>query len=105
MTYAALAIGLAGALFGANCYYHLWKWARTCQRAHIAISDKGKVQMHAPLTEWIKWINALDADGKDAKGRVVYVNRGIRVAILRKGVGVTATTTSHKVKTEPKVAA
>lgn len=77
-----VGVGTIGILFGLRCYYELWKWARTCQSARIAIAYKRKVKLQGPLTEWIAWINMLDKD-KDSQGRVVYTMGGTSVAITR----------------------
>lgn len=78
-------VGVLGLLFGANCYYHLWRWARDCQYARIAISFKGKVALDAPLVEWLLWSRKVRKDiGRDrrrSKGRVVYRQRETAVAV------------------------
>lgn len=80
-----LGVGILGVAFGLKCYSELRKWARQCQYARIAISYKGKVKLHAPLTEWIAWVNMLDKD-KDSHGRVVYRMNGTAVAITKRQI-------------------
>ena len=74
--------GLAGFLFGIRCYLELWRWARQCQHARIAIACKRKVQLQAPLIEWLMWVNQLDRD-EMSTGRVVYKNKEVTVAITK----------------------
>lgn len=75
--------GLIGVLFGARCYLELYRWARQCQGARIVVTAKRKVQLGAPIVQWLEWCNMLEGDEK-ANGRVVYRNGAFTVAILRK---------------------
>jgi hypothetical protein len=82
-----LELALAGAavlglLFGLRCYLELRRWARICQRVRIAIAHKQRVQLDAPLTEWIAWANGLGRD-EASRGRVLYRNGHVSVAILK----------------------
>jgi hypothetical protein len=77
---AVAALGYCGRL-----YLELWRWARQCQHARIAVSYKGKVQLQAPILEWILWANQLDLD-KDSNGRVVWRSDKTAVAIAKKVV-------------------
>lgn len=97
LTYLALAFGVAGVLFGLNCYRELWKWAKLCQRASISIAYNRRVQLTAPLVEWLTWAGQLDAEQK-AKGRVVYRNGKVTVAILGPKAAITAKTTVSRVR-------
>lgn len=74
--------GTCGVLFGLACYRELHKWARQCQNARIAVAHKRRVQLNAPLTEWLQWANALNRD-ESSTGRVIYRNGHVTVAILR----------------------
>lgn len=76
-----LGAGVLGVLFGLRCYVELRRWARLIQRGGIVIGYKNKAQLEAPLVELAEWITALGRD--EAAGRVIYSNRGVRVAILR----------------------
>jgi hypothetical protein len=78
----SVVIGILGISFAIRCYLELWRWARQCQHARIAIAFKRRVQLQAPLVEWLQWINMLDND-KDSQGRVVYRNGGVTVAITK----------------------
>lgn len=78
----AFAFGVVAIAFGISCYVQLYKWARECQGARIAIAYKGKVQMNAPLVEWMLWTRMLK--GKEENGRVVYRNGQVTVAILKR---------------------
>lgn len=78
----SLTIGVIGLAFGGRCYLELYRWARQCQRARIAVAFKRKVQLQAPLVEWLSWSNQLSAD-ESSSGRVVYRNGGVTVAILK----------------------
>lgn len=97
MTYAAFAVGAVGILFGINCYVHLWKWARLCQRANIAIAYNRKVQLNAPLIEWLTWCRQLEGDEK-SNGRTVYRNGKVSVAILSPKASIRAKTTLTKMR-------
>lgn len=77
----ALTVGIVGVAFGAKCYYELWKWARLCQRGRIVIAYNRKVQINAPLTEWLQWTRMLKGD-EQSNGRVVYRANKMSVAIL-----------------------
>ena len=81
-----LAIGLVGFIYGVNCYYKLWQWARLCQNTIIAIEYKGRVRTRQPITEWLLWGNMLDRD-KDSNGRIMYHQGGTRIAIIRSWKG------------------
>lgn len=79
---AGWAVALVALAFAGKCYRELYKWARQCQNARIAIAFKRKVQLQAPLVEWLLWCNQLDKD-KDSHGRVVYRAGGVSVAITK----------------------
>lgn len=92
--YLAYAFGVLGILFGARCYLELWRWARHCQRAKVAIAYNRRVQITAPLTEILAWANQLDDDER-SKGRVFYRNGKVAVAVLRPDVKRETTTTAR----------
>jgi len=96
MTYVFVAFGVLGVAFGVNAYLHLYRWARMCQRATIAIAYNGKVKMNAPLTEWLTWCNALK--GQEARGRTVFKMNKMSVSILRPEANISAKTTFKKVR-------
>lgn len=77
-----VAFGVLGWAYCVKLYRELHKWARQCQRARIAVAYKRRVQLQAPLVEWLQWCNALDKD-EQSSGRVVYRNGGVTVAILK----------------------
>jgi hypothetical protein len=79
----SLVLAVLGVAWAITMYYKLWQWARQCQHARIVVAWKGKVQLNAPILEWMLWANLLDQD-KDANGRVVYMNGGTRVAIIKR---------------------
>jgi hypothetical protein len=76
-------VGVLGVGFGARCYLELYKWARQCQRARIAVAYNNRVQLQAPLVEWLGWINQLDGDDA-SNGRVIYRNQKMSVSILKR---------------------
>lgn len=78
----SLVAGVTGVAFGTRCYIELHRWAKQCQNARIAIAHKKRVQIDAPLTDWIGWANQLNDDQKE-RGRIVYRNGYVAVAILR----------------------
>jgi hypothetical protein len=80
-----LVVGLLGVMFGVRCYIELYRWARQCQGARIVVATGNKVQINAPLVEWLGWANQLEGD-EATKGRVVYLNAKVKVAILKKPV-------------------
>lgn len=82
ITVASLAVAILCILFTASIYRELYKWSRQCQHAKIAVAYKRKVQIQAPLVEWLTWANQLEGDAA-SNGRVVYRNREVTVAILR----------------------
>jgi hypothetical protein len=75
-------VALLAIAFACRCYRELWKWARQCQHARIAISFKRKVVLQAPILEWLLWCNQLDQD-TDSHGRVVYRGGQVAVAITK----------------------
>lgn len=77
----ALTVGIVGLAFGGKCYFELWKWAKLCQRGRIVIAYNRKVQINAPLTEWLQWTRMLKGD-EQSNGRVVYRANKMSVAIL-----------------------
>lgn len=77
----SLIVGVTGVAFGAKCYHELWKWARLCQRGRIVIAYNRRVQLNAPLTEWLEWTRMLKGDERST-GRVVYRANKMSVAIL-----------------------
>ena len=79
--YVCVAITLLSLAFAGKFYLELWRWARMCQSAQIAVAYKRKVKLSAPLVEWLLWCNQVD-EGK-GNGRVVYNIGGTSVAILR----------------------
>lgn len=80
---ASWIVTLIAVAFAVKFYTELHKWARQCQGARIAIAYKTKVKLHAPLTEWLAWVNMLDKD-KASTGRVVYQMGGTSVAITKR---------------------
>lgn len=78
-------VGVVGVVLAGRFYLELWRWARQCQQAQIAIAYKRKVQLSAPLVEWLLWCNQLQ--GAEENGRVVYRNGGITIAIIRRPKG------------------
>lgn len=77
----ALTIGIIGFLVGAYSWWHARKWSMQCQRGRIAIAYNRRVQFNAPLVEWLQWLSMLQGDEK-SKGRVVYRNGKVTVALL-----------------------
>lgn len=80
LLYAFAAIGVLGFAFGAKCYLELWRWAKQCQNARIAIAYNRRVQLDAPLTEWLEWSSALRSQKET--GRMVYRNGKMSVSVL-----------------------
>lgn len=78
----ALTVGVLGTAFGARCYLELWRWAKQCQNARIVIAHKRKVQLQAPLVEWLAWANQLGKD-EASHGRTVYRFANASVSIAR----------------------
>ena len=95
--YVAIACGVAGVIFGVRCYMELRKWARMCQRATIAIAQNRKVQMNAPLVDWVTWCHQLTKE-EAARGRTVYRNGKVSVSILLPKANVSARTTVKRVR-------
>ena len=81
------ATTVVSAAFAAKFYHELWKWAKQCQNARIAVAYKNKVKLDAPLIEWLRWCNQLDKD-KDANGRTIYALGSTRIAVIRGNVSV-----------------
>lgn len=75
-------IGLLGILFGLSCYRELRRWANLCNHSKIVIAYKKRVKTQQPLTEYIKWIQALNEE-ESHRGRVIYILGGTTVAIMK----------------------
>lgn len=82
LDYILLGVALVSFAFAALVYRELYRWARQCQRARIAIAYKRKVQLQAPLVEWLGWCNLLESDERSS-GRVVWRQGHATVAILK----------------------
>ena len=77
----AIAVGVGGILFGANCYYHLWKWARDCQQATVAVAYRRKVVMSPTLVELLLWSRKVP---EQQNGQVFYRAKDVTIAIIRR---------------------
>jgi hypothetical protein len=77
----SLVIGVAGAAAAAWFYYHLWKWARDCQQATVAIAYKRKVVMSPTLVELLLWSRKVP-EGQG--GQVFYRASNVTVAIVKR---------------------
>jgi hypothetical protein len=97
LTYIFAGIALLAIVFAVNCYIHLWKWARMCQNASIAIAYNGKVRFNATLVEWLTWCNSLRHEGK-SRGRTVYKANKVSVSILLPEANMRARTTFRKLR-------
>lgn len=95
--YGSIAFGVLGVLWGVNCYVHLWKWARLCQGANIAIAYNRRVQLNAPLSDWLIWCRQLEGDEKTT-GRTVYRNGKMSVSILKPKASISGKTTIRKIR-------
>lgn len=78
----SVGFGVLGVAYGIRCYWELYKWARQCQNARIAISFKRKVRLQAPLVEWLLWANNVKKD-KLATGQVVFSQANVSVAVVQ----------------------
>ena len=77
----SLVIGVAGASAAAWFYYHLWKWARDCQQATIAVAFKRKVVMSPTLVELLLWSRKVPAG---QNGQTFYRAGNVTVAIVKR---------------------
>ena len=82
MEWIGIGFGVLGLLFGANCYYHLWRWARDCKYGRIVISYNRKVVLQAPLVEWLLWCRKARKDGF-SKGRTVFSRSKVAVSVIQ----------------------
>lgn len=82
LTVIAFTVAVIGITFGIRCYVELWRWAKQCQNARIVVGHKKRVQIDAPLVDWLAWANQLNDDQK-GRGRIVYRNGYTAVAIMR----------------------
>jgi len=79
--WVSLAVGISGIAFGVGCYHHLWKWARDCQQATVAIAYKRKVVMTPTLVELLLWSRKVP---DKQNGQVFYKAPNVTVAIIRR---------------------
>jgi len=73
--------GVSGIFAACLFYYHLWKWARDCQQATVAIAYKRKVVMSPTLVELLLWSRKVP-DGQN--GQVFYRAANVTVAIVKR---------------------
>lgn len=97
--YIFLGFGVLGVVFGVRCYYELWKWVKQVKRVRIAIAYNRRVQLDAPLSEWLEWGNSLGGKQRET-GRVVYRVHKMSVAILRPGKEPATKVKTRKVEAE-----
>lgn len=77
-----IVVAIVSIAFAVTFYIQLWKWARQCQNARIAIAYKRRVVLQGPLIEWLLWCNNLDKDHA-ASGWKVYQGGNVSVAITK----------------------
>jgi hypothetical protein len=61
-------------------YYHLWRWAKDCETATVAIAYKRKVVMSPTLVELLLWSRKVP---KGQNGQVFYKGPNVTVAIVK----------------------
>ena len=76
-----LALAVLGAGAAAWFYYHLWKWARDCQQATIAIAYKRKVVMSPTLVELLLWSRKVP---DQQNGQTFYKAPNVTIAIVKR---------------------
>lgn len=79
----SVAFGVTGVACACWFYSELWKWAKQCQGARIAVAYKRKVVLDAPIKDYLIWTNQLDQD-KHSNGRTIYANGGTRIALIKR---------------------
>jgi len=77
----SLAFGGVGIFAACWFYYHLWKWARDCQQATVAIAYKRKVVMSPTLVELLLWSRKVP---EKQNGQVFYKGANVTVAIIKR---------------------
>lgn len=91
-------VTLLALVLAANCYWLARRWSHDCAECRIIIARKGRVQLDAPLVEWLAWNRALPRRERD-RGGIIFQANGIQVALARPKIGaVAATTETRKVK-------
>jgi hypothetical protein len=76
-----LTVGVVGVASACWFYYHLWKWARDCQQATVAVAFKRKVVMSPTLVELLLWSRKVP---DEQNGQVFYKGPNVTVAIIRR---------------------
>jgi hypothetical protein len=97
VAFAAAGLGL---LFGVSAWLLARRWARDCSTCRIIIARKGRVQLDAPLTEWLAWNRALPKRER-SRGGIIFQANGIQVALARPKIGVASATTEHRKTKDP----
>ena len=97
---AALAVGAFGVVFGASAWALARRWAHDCATCRIIIARKGKVQLDAPLTEWLAWNRALPKRER-SRGGVIFQANGVQVALARPKIGAPAAKTETRTVKPP----
>src|SRR5215472_6940116 len=73
--------GVSGVFAAALFYYHLWKWAKDCRQATVAIAYKRKVVMSPTLVELVLWSRKVP---DKQNGQVFYRAKDVTVAIIKR---------------------
>jgi len=76
----AVVFGVVCAAFAATFYRELWKWAKECEHARIAIAYNRRVVMQPTLRDALLWSRQVD---KDERGQVIFSRNKVSVAIVR----------------------
>lgn len=80
----SIIVGILGVMFGLECYRRLHEWARLCQNGRIFIAYKNRVQLDAPITDFVQWTRMLkDDQNKVSTGRVIYHAKDVKVGLFR----------------------
>jgi hypothetical protein len=77
----SLTVGAAGVAAAVWFYYHLWKWARDCQQATVAVAFKRKVVMSPTLVELLLWSRKVP---DQQNGQVFYRAKDVTIAIVKR---------------------
>jgi hypothetical protein len=80
ITIIAIVFGIVATAFAVTFYRELWKWARECEHARVAIAYNRRVAMQPTLRDLLLWSRQVD---KNERGQVIFGRNKVSVAVVR----------------------
>jgi hypothetical protein len=80
VTVIAVVCAVVAIAFALTFYRELWKWARECEHARVAIAYNRRVVMQPTLRDMLLWSREVD---KNERGQAIFSRNKVTVAIVR----------------------